>query len=201
MSKISIPDRILLFLTALVSGYYVINGLEKYQGIVTLYFTIAFGILIITAIFLTIFSFEILKEPVIVVMATFIPLALSLGLIYKYLQEYHLLYLFFSMGGLLSILITRYLAPKRVATLALIIVHGISGIIIFLLPIIIYTKGISSFYFLLVGVGGGLISLGGILLSTLRFTKPILAAEKINALLPKLLFLASLGFVIGLSLE
>ncbi len=110
MKKISVLDRILLFLTAFISGYYVVNGLEKYQGIVTLYFTIAFGILITTVIFLILFGFEILNEPIVVVVATFIP-------------------------------------------------------------------------------------------SSLRLTKPILAQNRINSLIPKLLFLASLGFVIGLSLE
>jgi len=201
MKKISVPDRILLFLTAFISGYYVVNGLEKYQGIVTLYFTIAFGILIITVVFLILFGFEILNEPIIVVVATFVPLTFSLGLIYKYLREYHLFYLIFSIAGFLAILLTRYLTSKKVATSALIFVHGISGVIIFLLPIIIYVKRISSFYFLFVGIGGGLISFGGILLSSLRLTKPILAQNIINSLIPKLLFLASLGFVIGLSLE
>ncbi len=199
--KVSISERILLLLTALISGYYVVDGLEKYSGVVSLYFTIAFGILLIAVILLVLFGFEILNDPIVVIVAALIPLSLSLGLIYKYLHSYHIVYLIFTIVGFLSILLTRYFASKRIATLTLVLVHGISGVIIFLLPIGIYIKGFSSPFFPLVGIGGGLISVFGILLAFLRMGKPILSQDSIYALMPKLLFLATVAFVIGLSLE
>jgi hypothetical protein len=53
--------------------------------------------------------------------------------------------------------------------------------------------------FSLVGVGGGLIGLGGLLLSFLRAGRPILSRVMILRLLPGLLLLMTAAFVAGFS--
>ena len=57
------------------------------------------------------------------------------------------------------------------------LVHGVAGMIIFLLPIIIAITGQANPGFALVGVGGMFIGLGGLLLSFLKAGKPILSRK------------------------
>ena len=94
-------------------------------------------------------------------------------------------------------MITRLSITGKSATLVLAVVHGIAGLIIFLLPIILSIQGTMPVGFSLVGLGGALIGMGGLLLAFLRAGQPILSQETILTLLPVLLFLMTAAFVAG----
>ncbi|MBI5838840.1 MAG: hypothetical protein HZB19_01940 [Chloroflexi bacterium] len=76
-------------------------------------------------------------------------------------------------------------------------VHGIAGMTIFLLPIIISIQGQTKPLFSLVGIGGALIGIGGLLLSFLKTGRPILSREIILRVFPGLLLLTTICFVVG----
>ncbi|MBI5945679.1 MAG: hypothetical protein HY864_15065 [Chloroflexi bacterium] len=76
-------------------------------------------------------------------------------------------------------------------------VHGIAGLTIFLLPIILSVQGKTQPLFSLVGIGGALIGIGGLLLSFLKAGRPILSRETIFKILPILLLLMTICFVAG----
>ncbi|MCC6601918.1 MAG: hypothetical protein IT327_01845 [Anaerolineae bacterium] len=78
-------------------------------------------------------------------------------------------------------------------------VHGIAGLIIFILPIVLGANQAVPWGFALVGVGGALIGLGGLLLSFLKAGRPVLPQETILIVLPGLLFLMTAAFVAGFS--
>ncbi|HEC23659.1 MAG TPA: hypothetical protein ENI95_12170 [Chloroflexi bacterium] len=200
MKKISVVDRILLLLTGLAAAYQVAVGIEGLGGLTVLCYTIAFGVLLIAGLLLIIFGFEVLESPLVVVVAAIIPLSLSLGLVAEYLPAFRTPYLIFVVAGLLAILITRYAAPRPVATVTLATVHGVAGLLIFGLPIILSLQGVTRPGFALVGVGGALIGIGGLLLAFLRVEKPILSQETIYKLLPGLLLLMTLAFIAGLAM-
>jgi len=198
MRKITLTDRIVLALLVLIASYQIVSGLNRFSGITVFYFTVAFGVLIIAGLLLILFGYEILKNQFVIVIATLIPLSLSLGLISNNYRDFHLPYLIFAFVGLILIAITRLSPSKTLATVSIVLVHGISGITIFLLPILLYIKKSTPFEILFISLGATLIGIGGILLAFLQTGRSIISGKFIFALLPWILFLTTLAFYAGL---
>ncbi|MBW1707905.1 MAG: hypothetical protein JRJ86_22560 [Deltaproteobacteria bacterium] len=201
MKKISALDRLLLLITGLIAAYQVVAGMDGCCVMVTIYYTIAFGVLVLTGLLLIIFGFEILDNLTVVVAAALLPLSLSSGLIYRYIPGLHIVYLIFAVAGLLLILVTRYYIGGKIATIVPAIVHGVAGMVIFILPISLSIKGLAPPLFSLVGIGGALIGVGGLLLAFLKAGKPILSKELIYSILPGLLLVMTIAFVVGMAAE
>ena len=197
MKRISILDRLFLLLTALLAAYQVVKGIEGLDSFTIASYTIAFGVLLLAALLLLILGLEILDSPVVVIVSTIIPLSLSLGLISQFLSELGCVYLVFTILGFIAVLITRFFIPGKIAVVVLSIVHGVAGLIIFILPIVLTIQGDTEVGFLFVSLGGALIGLGGMLLGFLKTGKPILPRETILSVLPGLLLLMTLSFVVG----
>ncbi len=196
--KISLLDRILLLLTGLLAAYQIVIGIDKMSSVPVVAYTIAFGVLLVAGLLLIILGFNVLESPIVAIVSTLIPLAIAVGLVWQYLASYRTLYLIFAIVGFLAILATR-LTPVRneIPTVVLALVHGIAGLTIFLLPIIISVRGETHPLFALVGVGGALIGVGGLALSFLKAGKPILSKELILKILPAILFLMTFCIVVG----
>lgn len=201
MKTISALDRILLLLTALLAAYQVAVGVDGLDTFAVICYTIAFGVLLVACLLIIILGFEILDSPLVVIVSTIIPLSLSLGLVWEYLVDFRTIYLIFTILGFFAVIITRQFTPGRPAVIVLAIVHGISGMLIFLLPIILSLQGETSPGFALVGVGGALIGIGGLLLSFLKTGRPILSRDVILSVLPALLLLMTISFVAGFALR
>jgi len=197
LRHITLLDRLLLLLTCLLAAYQVVFGIEGSPSFALLCYTIGFGVLLVAGLLMIILGFEVLESTVVVIISTVIPLSLSLGLVAEYLPHLTIPYLIFSIIGLIVVAITRFYAPQRIAVLSLAIVHGVSGLIITLLPIILSMRGVVKPGFVLVGVGGALIGLGGLLLYFLKTGSPILSRPTIQALFPGLLLLTTLAFAAG----
>ena len=196
--KMSIFDRVLLLITGLLAAYQVAIGIDGFATLPIIAYTIAFGVLLIAGLLLIILGFEVLDSPIVIVVSTIIPLSLSLGLVWQHLPAFRSAYLVFAMIGFLAIVITRAIAmPSKLPTLVLALVHGVAGMAIFLLPILLALQGAAGAAFSLVGVGGALIGVGGLLLSFLKAGKPILSRETIPKILPGLLLLMTICFVAG----
>lgn len=200
MRKISVLDRILLLATALLSAYQIAVGIEGLGSLAVTSYTIAFGVLLVASLILIILGFEALESPLVVVVAALIPLSLSLGLISQYVPTYQVGYMAFTVLGFLAIGVTRYLTPGRTATITLALVHGTAGLLIFTLPIVLSLQGKARPGFILVGIGGGLIGIGGLLLAFLRAGRPLLSAKTIYTVLPVLLLMMTVAFMAGLTL-
>ena len=197
MKKMSVLDRILLLLTGLLAAYQIVVGIDEAATLSTWAYTVAFGVLLVAGLLLIIMGFEVLDSPFVVIVSTIIPLCLSLGLVLEYLPGITTLYMIFVVVGFLAIVVTRYANPGKIATIVLATVHGVAGLVIFLLPIILVLKGEMPAGFALVGVGGALIGVGGLLLAFLKAGKPILPQKTILTVLPALLLLMTTAFVAG----
>jgi hypothetical protein len=196
--KITPIDRILLVLTSLLAGYQVAVGINGLDTVPITVYTIGFGILLVAGLLMIILGFEALDSPILVVISTVIPLSLSLGLVWEYLASYQTPYLLFTIVGFLAVGFTRWLpVNNKMPTIILAVVHGIAGMIIFLLPSILVANGAMNPLFALVGLGGGLMGLGGLLLSFLKAGKPVFSIATLLKILPGLLFLMTTCFVIG----
>ncbi len=200
MKKMSISDRILLLLTGLMAAYQVVFGVENLSALPMISYTIGFGVLLVAGLLLIILGFEILDSPWVVIISTVIPLSLSLGLVWQYLETWRIPYLIFVLVGFALIIYTRLIQKGKAAIFSLAIVHGIAGLVIFVLPIFASLAGWAKPGFWLVGLGGALIGLGGLLLSFLRAGKPLLSQRQILMVLPGLLLLMTAAFVMGFAL-
>jgi len=196
--KMSILDRVLLFITGLLAAYQIAFVIDGFSTLPLIVYTIAFGVLLVSGLLIILLGNEVLESPVVVIVATMIPLTLSLGLVWQHLASFKVMYLVFVIVGFLAIIITRSLPmPGQIPTLVLALVHGIAGMTIFLLPIILSMQGQTTPFFSLIGIGGALIGIGGLLLSFLKMGKPILSRETIFRVLPGLLLLMTVCFVAG----
>jgi hypothetical protein len=196
--KINSLDRILLLITGLLAAYQVAIGIDGHDPVPTIAYTIAFGVLLIAGLLIIILGFAVLDSPVVVIVSTLIPLSLSLGLVWEYLTAWRNQYLWFAIAGFVFVLASRLLPiPGKTPVIVLMLVHGVAGMIVFLLPSIIAAQGHVRPGFALVGLGGALIGLGGLLLSFLKTGRPILTRQLILRILPALLLLTTLAFVLG----
>lgn len=196
--KMSVLDRILLLMTCLLAAYQIVVGIDAMAELPIIAYTIAFGVLLVAVLLLIILGFDVLDSPAVVIVSTIIPLSLATGLVWQYAPSIRMPYLLFAILGFAAVVITRSISIKnKLPVLTLAVVHGIAGMTIFLLPIIVALQGRTDFLFALVGVGGALIGLGGLLLAFLKAGKPILPRETILKLLPGLLLAMTLCFVIG----
>ncbi len=199
--KITILDRILLLLTGLLAAYQIAVGIDGFSTIPMIAYSTAFGVLLVAGLLLLILGFEVLDSPIVVMISTIIPLSLATGLIWQYLPNYRVMYLIFAIIGFFAIVVTRALPIKnRFPLFILVMVHGVAGLTIFLLPIILVFSGLALSGFLLISVGGALIGLGGLLLALLKAGKPLLSREIIFRVLPGLLLLMTSAFVTGFAL-
>jgi len=190
-------NRILLFLMVLLAAYEVIVAGNSQEVIATWAYTVGFGGLVISGLILIVIGFETFQRPLVVTIATIIPLAISLGLIADFFPAFTIYYLLFAIAGLLIVATTRVIDNTKKSVLFLAPIHGISGLIIFFAPIFLSYQNITEPGFLWISVGGALIGLGGLILSYLRTGKEILSQKTVFRLFPSLLFLSTLSFVLG----
>ncbi len=199
--KMTTLDRLLLLLTVFLAAYQIVVGIDNLSTEPIIAYTIAFGVLLLAGLLLIILGFEVLDSPVVVIVSTIIPLALSLGLIWEHLASYRTLYLIFTIIGFAAVTLTRAVPMQnKLPTITVAIVHGISGVTIFLLPILLSAQGIMKPAFALVGIGGALIGLGGLILSFFRTGHPVFSKETILRVFSSLLLLATIFFVAGFKL-
>lgn len=196
--KMSALDRVLLLITVLLSAYQIVVGIDDLSTAPIIAYTIAFGVLLVAGLLLIILGFDVLESPIVVIVSTIIPLTLSLGLVWQHLASYRTVYLVFTIIGFAAVTLTRSIPMQnKLPVITIAITHGIAGMTIFLLPIILSAQGQMNPLFSLVGIGGALIGIGGLLLSFLKTGKPILSRDTIMRLFPILLLLTTAFFVTG----
>ncbi len=199
--KVTPLNRILLLATCLLAAYQVAVGINGLENVPIIAYTITFGVLLVAGLLIIILGFDVLNSRIVVMVSTIIPLSLSLGLIWEHSNSWRIPYLTFAILGYLAIIITRMINfPIRLSTAILALVHGVAGMVVFLLPSILSAQGVTSPGFAFVGVGGALIGLAGLLLYFLKTGRPIVSREIILGILPSILLLMTGAFVIGFTL-
>jgi hypothetical protein len=196
--KLSSFNRTFLLLTVLLASYQVSAGIDGFATIPIAAYTIAFGVILIAALLIFILGIEVLDSPIVVIVSTIIPLSLAVGLVWQHLASLRTWYLVFAIIGFLAVTLTRSIQMQnKLPVIVIAITHGIAGMTIFLLPIILSLQGVTQPLFSLVGMGGALIGVGGLLLSFLKTGKPIVSKDTLMSLFPALLLLTTAFFVAG----
>jgi|SRR3972149_5758836 len=196
--KLTSSDRILLLFTALLASYQVAVGMDGFSALPIIAYTTGFGVLLIAALLIFILGFDVLDSPIVVIVSTVIPLTLSLGLVWQHFASFRISYLVFAITSFLAVALTRSIPMQnKLPVITIAVTHGIAGMTIFLLPIILSIQGLTKPLFSLVGAGGALIGIGGLLLSFLKTGRPILSRNTIMRLFPSLLLVTTALFVAG----
>jgi hypothetical protein len=194
-------NRLLLLVTCLLAAYQVVVGINGLENVPTIAYTIAFGVLLVACLLIIILGFEVLDSRIVVMFSTIIPLSLSLGLIWEHIPSLRLPYLIFAIIGYLAIIITRVIEfSTQISAFILSIVHGIAGLVVFLLPSFLSAQGTTRPGFAFVGLGGALIGLAGLLLYFLKTGRPIVSRQIILRILPAIFLLMTVSFVVGFTL-
>lgn len=194
-------NRLLLLVTCLLAAYQVVVGINGLENVPTIAYTIAFGVFLVACLLIIILGFEVLNSRIVVMFSTIIPLSLSLGLIWEHVPSLRTPYLIFAVIGYLAILITRVIEfSAQISAFILAIVHGIAGMVVFLLPSFLSAQGTTRPGFAFVGLGGALIGLAGLLLYFLKTGRPIVSRQIILRILPAIFLLMTISFVVGFAL-
>jgi len=200
MPKLSIINRILLLLTVFLASFEIVTGIEGYNGWSLFYFTIVFGILVLAALFIMIMGYEILDNSLVVIIATLIPLSLSLAIIAAYIPSYHSAAQFSALLGFILIIFSRFKLTGKKAILILAFVHGLAGMIIFILPVLLSISGNAPSLFFLIGIGGALFGLTGMVIAFVKTGRLSVSMDSLISVFPAALFILTALIAFGLSI-
>ena len=195
-------DRIILLLTGLLAAYIAWRFYTRYskeKALHDVYYMMGFIVLLVSGVLLIFGGWGLLESPLVLTVATLIPLGISMGLMNQFLPEYKKAYAWFALVGLLTIAVTS-IGGMSFKSIAVSLFHGVAGLIIFLLPLSRCIQKVAPKGFGLVGIGGMLIGIGGIALAFYKAGNPlfgIFTGEFILMILAPLLFLMTLAFTFG----
>jgi hypothetical protein len=199
MYRITLRDRLLLSATVLLSAFQITAGIEGRCPLAVWSYTIGFGILLVACLLVIILGFEGFENDTVVIISTAIPLSISLGLVADHFTRFSQLYMIFCLAGFSATAVTRKLSKGTYSALVLALTHGIAGLMIAFLPLVLTLQGQVPAGYALVGLGGGLIGLGGLMLASLRAGQPVLSSRTVYSLFPLLLALMTASFIGGFS--
>ncbi|HID40089.1 MAG TPA: hypothetical protein EYP36_11320 [Calditrichaeota bacterium] len=197
-------DQAVLLLTGLTAIYLIwrfVQHIGKEEGTPSydVYYIVSFAVLLVSGLLLIFYSYDILANPLVVVIAYLIPLGLSLGLVAEFYQKYEKTYLLVGIIGIILIAVTRLagVGGPGLATFVLALFHTIGGLLIVFIPLFVTKDNRVPKGFIWVSVGGVLIDIGGISLAFLKAGAPILPADVIFTILAPLLLLMTLAYTWG----
>ncbi|MBC8331705.1 MAG: hypothetical protein H8E28_06965 [Anaerolineae bacterium] len=196
-------DRVLLLLTGLSAVYLIWRFWGRYsknKALHDLYYMTGFAVLFVSGVLLIFGGWGLLASPLVLTVASLIPLNISMGLMNQFLPQYKKAYSWFALVGFLAIAVTS-ISGMALKSVAVPVFHGVAGLIIFGLPLYLCfgtktaPKGFGA-----VGIGGMLIGIGGIALAFYKAGKPlfgIFTGEFILMILAPLLLLMTLAYTFG----
>ena len=200
-------DQIVLLLTGLSAAYIAWRFYTRYsknKALHDVYYMLGFVVLLVSGLLLIFGGWGLLDSPLVLTVATLIPLGISMGLMNQFMPQYKKAYSWFALIGLLAIAVTS-ISGMGLKSVAVPFFHSIAGLIIFGLPLYLCVgaktapKGFGA-----VGIGGLLIGIGGIALAFYKAGKPLLGVftgEFILTILAPLLLLMTLAFTFGFMKE
>ena len=194
-------DQAILLLTGLTAAYLIWRLWERYskeKGLHDVYYAMAMAVLFVSGVLLIFGGWGLLASPLILTVATLIPLGLSLGLMNQFMPEYKKAYSWFALVGFLAVAVTS-ISGMALKSIAVPVFHGVAGVIIVGIPLKRCIKDSAPKGFGLIGIGGILISLGGMALAFLKAGKQLLFFSEavVMLILAPLLLLMALAFTWG----
>lgn len=194
-------DRLILLITGLLAAFLAYRFARAYvkeKQLKDIYYLMGFAVLLVSGLLLIFFGYGILASPLILTVTSLIPLGIALGLVNQYWNARKKVYSWFALFGILAIALTSF-AFNSLRPFAVSLFHGVSGLIIFLLPFKAAADGRAPKGFWWVGIGGALIGLGGIALAFLSMGSQLLffSPQFVFLILAPLLLLMTGAYTLG----
>ena len=200
-------DQAILLLTGLTAVYLVWRLWQEFNSKdpkprPNIPYMVSFIVLFVSGVLLIFFGWGILKEPIIIVVTTLLPLGIAVGLICEFHKEkLGKPYKIFAVIGLLAIILTRFIpdVSRGLQIVSIATVHSVFGLTIFLVPILAVKMKKAASGFIFVTIGEVLIGLGGIALTFLGSETQLLFFSEgfVGMILAPLLLLMALAFTWG----
>lgn len=192
-------DIIFLLLTGLLAAYlcwYFYQRYTLHKALHNLYYLMGFAVLLVSGLLLIFLGLGILATPLVLTVASLIPLGISMGLAEEYFPAWKTYFKWFAAVGFVAIAVSSIGGLDILKKISVPLFHGVAGLVIFLGPF--FAKGApKGFYW--VGIGGLLIGLGGIALAFISVGAQLLffSPAFVMLILTPLLFLMTGAFAIG----
>ena len=191
-------NRVILLLVAALAGIEIVSGIEDCGTIPIAYYTFSYGIFLISALLMLLMGVDIIEHDVAALAVSTLPLGFSTGLVAAFMLEYHLAY-----SSLVSILyagliIQKFRHKDKSALVLQVLLHGLTGLVLFILPLVLIMQETVEMSYLGVSIGTGLVAIGGMALAFLKSGKPILTKDQIYTIFPGVLLLAVFAFSVGI---
>ena len=192
-------NNLFLLLTGLCAIYLLwrfYGRWKKEKGLYDVYYMMGFLVLLVSGLLLIFLGLGILGSPMVLTVASLIPLGISMGLMEQYCPKYKKIYKWFALVGIVAIALSAFVGLAPLRKIAVPVFHGVAGLVIFLLPLLTKKAGQGFFW---VAIGGLLIGLGGIALAFISAGKQLLffSPPFVMAILAPLLLLMTLAFTWG----
>jgi len=192
-------DNLFLLLTGLLAAHlcwYFWKRYNLHKAIHNIYYLIGFAVLLVSGLLLIFLGLGILKAPLVLTVASLIPLGISMGIAEEYYPKWKKAFKWFALIGFLAIAVSSLTGLETLKKISVPLFHGVAGLVIFLGPFFA-KKAPQGFYW--VGIGGLLIGLGGIALAFISVGKQLLffSPQLVMTILTPLLFLMTFAFAIG----
>lgn len=195
-------DKAVLLVTGLVAMYLLWRFYARYTAskkLFDIYYLGGFAVLLVAGLLLIFFGYGILASPLVLTVASLIPLGISLGIANQYFPQWKKAFAWFALVGFLAIAVTSVTGMETLKKISVPLFHGVAGLVIFLGPIKASLDKAAPQGFWWVGVGGALIGLGGIALAFLSAGSQLLffSQRLVLTILAPLLLLMTLAFAWG----
>lgn len=192
-------NNLFLLLTGLAAIYLLGLFFQRYQKqkkLYDIYYMLGFGVLLVSGLLLIFLGMGILKAPLVLTVASLIPLGIALGVANQYYPGWKKYFAWFALVGFLAIAISSLAGLAGLKKIAVPVFHGVAGLVIVLGPLFA-KKAKPGFWW--VSVGGALIGAGGIALAFLSAGRQFLVFSEavVSAVLSPLLLLMALAFLWG----
>jgi hypothetical protein len=152
----TIVDRLIFFIIFLIGIYTAWRFYQRYRVkkmLYDVYYGLGYLALLASSLVLMLAGFGFLSSPWILILVSLIPIALSLGLVRQYYAPFKRIYSWFCALGLVLLAVGAFMGtPLRL--IAILGVHGVAGVVMFLVPLLAYRRGkaVRGIWWISVGV-------------------------------------------------
>lgn len=192
-------DNLFLLLTGLLAAYlcwYFWQRYNLHKALHNIYYLMGFAVLLVSGLLLIFLGLDILASPLVLTVASLIPLGISMGLAEEYFPAWKKYFKWFAAVGFVAIAVTSVGGMDMLKKITVPLFHGVAGLVIFLGPFFAQKPPKGFFW---VGIGGLLIGLGGIALAFISAGTQLLffSPEFVMMILTPLLLLMTGAFTLG----
>ena len=124
-------DNLFLLLTGLTAIYLLwrfYGRWKKEKQLYDVYYMIGFAVLLVSGLLLIFLGLGILKAPMVLTVASLIPLGISMGLMEQFCPKYKKAFKYFALVGILAIAISSFAGLDLLKKISVPVFHGVAEI-------------------------------------------------------------------------